>query len=308
MTEAVYPSFADWYRDGPCAPFVQSTKSVGGVLNLFGSMQPRSEMQYPAMPDLVVHQALTLGTHLDCNIGGGRFKTMMELGSCVIAAPNYAIRSTVLETHEVRSFAFPVAHWQGALDEASDGRLSFDNLRVHHKAFATPAIRGKLRRLWSLCEDEGAPSRLLARAAGFEILAELCQLGGTELAAPSGGLAPWAERRCIEMMHARLAEDISLDELAAEARLSSFHFARMFKQSVGVPPRVYLTQLRMEKACELLEKTGLSVMEIALEVGYSSSQVLARVFLRHHKMTPSDYRRAVSDPTRMNSPGVFGDL
>lgn len=223
----------------------------------------------------------------------------MELGNCVIAAPNFAIRSTVPETHEVRSFAFPMAHWQGALDEASDGKLSFESLRVYHKAFGTPAIKGKLRRLWSLCEEEGTPSRLLARAAGFEIVAELCQLGGTELTAPSGGLAPWAQRRCIEFMHARLDEDVSLDDLAAEARLSSFHFARMFKQSLGVPPRVYLTQLRMEKACQLLEKTGLSVTEIALEVGYSSSQVFARVFLKHHKMTPSDYRRAVCDPTRL---------
>ncbi|MGV1110464.1 helix-turn-helix domain-containing protein, partial [Xanthomonas translucens pv. undulosa] len=73
----------------------------------------------------------------------------------------------------------------------------------------------------------------------------------------------------------------------------------MFKVSLGVPPRIYLTQLRIERACELLEKTGLSVMEVAQEVGYSSSQVLARVFLKHRKMSPSDYRRAVCDPRRL---------
>jgi AraC family transcriptional regulator len=99
-------------------------------------------------------------------------------------------------------------------------------------------------------------------------------------------------------MHARLSEDISLDELATEAQLSPYHFARMFKQSVGVPPRVYLTVLRIEKACELLEKTDLSVTEIALEVGYSSNQVLARVFLQHQHMSPTDYRRTVRNPVR----------
>ncbi|WP_306840110.1 helix-turn-helix domain-containing protein [Neorhizobium huautlense] len=56
-------------------------------------------------------------------------------------------------------------------------------------------------------------------------------------------------------MRARLAEDIGLDDLANEARLSPFHFARMFKQTVGLPPRAYLTQLRVERACELLEST-----------------------------------------------------
>src|SRR5690606_12277635 len=110
-----------------------------------------------------------------------------------------------------------------------------------------------------------------------------------------GGLAPWAERRCLELMRARLSEDISLDELAAEARLSPFHFARMFKQSVGVPPRVHLTQLRMERASELLETTNLPVTEIAQEVGYSSNQVLARVFTKHRRMSPTDYRRAARD-------------
>src|SRR5690606_11588841 len=108
----------------------------------------------------------------------------------------------------------------------------------------------------------------------------------------------WAQRRSLELMRARLSEDISLDELAAEARLSSFHFARMFKQSLGVPPRVYLTQLRMERACELLEQTDLPVTEIAQEVGYSSNQVLARIFTKHQRMTPTDYRRAVRDPVR----------
>jgi AraC family transcriptional regulator len=65
-----------------------------------------------------------------------------------------------------------------------------------------------------------------------------------------------------------------------------------------VPPRVHLTRLRVEKACELLEQTDLPVTEIAQGVGYSSNQVLARVFLKHRRMSPSDYRRAVRDPVR----------
>nr|WP_230980500.1 AraC family transcriptional regulator [Oryzicola mucosus] len=72
----------------------------------------------------------------------------------------------------------------------------------------------------------------------------------------------------------------------------------MFKQSVGVPPRVYLTRLRMERTCELLETTDMSVTEIAQEVGYSSNQVLARVFIKHQRMSPTDYRRAVREPVR----------
>jgi AraC family transcriptional regulator len=151
--------------------------------------------------------------------------------------------------------------------------------------------------LWFLCEEEGMPSRLLVRAAGCEILAEVCRLSGAPFPKVNNGLAPLAKRRSIEAMRTRMAEDLSLDQLAAEAGLSVFHFARMFKQSVGVPPRVYLTQLRMEKATELLQSTELSVTEIAQEVGYSSSQVLARIFLKHYHRSPTEYRRIVRNTT-----------
>src|SRR5690606_5596673 len=198
--------------------------------------------------------------------------------------------------HQIRALSFPVAHWQKVLDEAAKGQFSMEDLRLFRGSFDSLAIQSALRNLWALCDEGGAPSRLLAQAAGCEILAELCRLGGTPFAPSKGGLAPWAERRCLELMRARLSEDLGLDELAAEARLSPFHFSRMFKQSTGMPPRVYLTRLRVERACELLEMTDLPVTDIALEVGYSSNQVLARVFVKHRHMSPTDYRRAVRNP------------
>lgn len=95
---------------------------------------------------------------------------------------------------------------------------------------------------------------MLARAAGSEILAELSRMSGAPFDRASGGLAPWAQRRALEFMRTHLLEDNSLDTLAAEARLSPFHLVRMFKKSLGVPPRVYLTRLRLERASELSER------------------------------------------------------
>jgi AraC family transcriptional regulator len=232
------------------------------------------------------------------DLGGGRFDVATRRGTLAVAAPNFATTVINEESHRLRSIAFSLSRWQDVLDEAADGRFSFDASSIYGRVFGSSAIRLAVRKLWTLCADEGAPSRLLARAAGCEILAELCRLGGVAFTPARGGLAPWAERQCLEMMRERLSEDVSLDDLAAQARLSPFHFARMFKQSLGVPPRVYLTRLRIEKACELLEHTDLPVTQIALEVGYSSNQVLARVFLKHRRISPSDYRRAVRDPAR----------
>lgn len=298
MSAPTYSSFTQWYSEGRLASYVRTMKSPGGILNLLEADQPAGDMSDPAVPDLILYQDMLGGTRVRGDLGGGQFNVMSERGGFFLAAPNFANEVMVETSHQLRSLSFPMAQWQKVLDEAADGRLSFDRPGIYGGSFHSPAIRSALRNLWALCEEEGAPSRLLARAAGCEILAELCRLGGTPFVASKGGLAPWAERRCLELLRARFAEDISLDELAAEVRLSPFHFARMFKQSVGVPPRVYLTQLRMERACELLEMTDLPVTEIAHEVGYSSNQVLARIFVKHRHMSPSDYRRAVRDPAR----------
>lgn len=296
MAVPAYPSFAQWYAKGHLAHYVRTMKSAGDILNLLEAAQPAGDMSDPAVPDLVLHQDLRGGSRVSGDMGGGRFNVRSERDSFFLSAPRFANTVIVDAAHEVRSLSFPLAQWQSVLDEAAGGRFPVDYQRLCRGSFASPVIRSAVRNLWLLCDEEGAPSRLLAQAAGCEILAELCRLGGAPFGQVRGGLAPWAERRCLQLMRARLSEDISLDELAAEARLSPFHFARMFKQSVGVPPRVHLTQLRMEKARELLETTNLPITEIAQEVGYSSNQVLARVFTKHQRMSPTDYRRTARDP------------
>lgn len=298
MTVPAYSSFVQWHSNGRHASYLRTLKSPGGVLDLLEVQRPAGDMSRPALPDIVLMEDMLGCRRVRGDLGGGRFDVATRKGTLAVAAPDFGTKMINEESHRLRSLAFPLAQWQSVLDEAADGRSSFEAARIYGRVFESSAIRSAFRTLWAICENEGAPSRLLARAAGCEILAELCRLGGAPFGQVKGGLAPWAERRCLELMRARLSEDISLDELAAEARLSSFHFARMFKQSVGVPPRVHLTRLRVEKACDLLETTDLPVTEIAQEVGYSSNQVLARVFVKHRHMSPTDYRRMVRDPAR----------
>lgn len=298
MTPSVYSSFAQWQRIGEQASFVRTMKSPGAVLDLLEIARPAGDMSRPAVPDIVLVEDMQGSSRVRGDLGRGRFDVESRKGTLALAAPDFPTKLINDDNQRLRLLAFPMAQWHGALEEAADGQFSFHDFCMYGQIFESSAIRSALRNLWALCDNEGAPSRLLARAAGFEIMAELCRIGGAPFAPTKGGLAPWAERRCLDLMRARFSEDISLDDLAREARLSPFHFARMFKQSLGVPPRVHLTRLRVEKACELLEQTDLPVTAIALEVGYSSNQVLARVFLKHMRVSPSDYRRAVRNPVR----------
>lgn len=292
MTQLSYSSFSQWYNEGPLSTFVRARKSAGGIINLIEAAQPAGDMSDPAVPDLVLYQDLIGGTRVSGDLGGGRFDVVSEKGGFFLAAPNFTNTVIVDCSHQLRSLAFPMVRWQSILDEATNGKFSFDWSEVSRSTFASPNIRSAVRKLWVLAEEEGTPSRLLAQSAGCNVLAELLHLVGAPVEPIKSGLAPWVKKRCLELMHARLSEDISLEELAAEAGLSQYHFARMFKHSIGAPPRAYLTRLRMQKACDLLERTDLSIMDIAFEVGYSSSQVLARVFIKHQHMSPSDYRRA----------------
>ncbi|MGN6825852.1 AraC family transcriptional regulator [Paucibacter sp. M5-1] len=286
-------SLSQWFRQGEQASYVRATKSPGQIVGMLEVARPAGDTPLPPLSDLILFQDQLGGSRVSGNSGGGHFNVISEQGAFFLGAPNFAHSIHVERNHLLRSLAFPLSNWQTVLDEASEGQLSVERLSLYKGFFHSPTIRSAFKNLWVLADEEGAPSRLLVRAAGCEILAEICRLSGAPFAPVNGGLAPWAQRRCVEMMRVRLSEDISLDELAAEAKLSPFHFARMFKQSVGVPPRVYLTQLRMEKACELLRLTELSMNEIALEVGYSSGQVLARTFIKYQRRSPSEYRRLV---------------
>lgn len=298
MTVPAFSSYCQWYSEGHLASYMRTMKSSGGMLNLLEGAPPAGDMSDPAVPDLVLHYDVMGGCGITADFGAGRFSATSRSGDLLLAAPNFANSVIIDNHHHIRTIAFPIAYWARLLEDTPHRASSFDFGALHHGPFTSSKIRSAQRNLWRLCDEEDVPSRLLAQAAGCEILAELCRLVGSPFASARGGLAPWAQRRSLELMRERLSEDISLDELAAEARLSPFHFARMFKQSLGVPPRVYLTRLRVEKACELLEHTDLPVTQIALEVGYSSNQVLARVFLKHMSLSPSDYRRAVRDPVR----------
>ena len=104
-------------------------------------------------------------------------------------------------------------------------------------------------------------------------------------------LAPWQFNRIRDLLFARLSEEVSVEELAAEVRLSRFHFTRSFKAATGEPPHRFLIRIRIEKAQELLVTTDLSISEVAAQVGYSEPAYLARLFRREVGVTPTQYRR-----------------
>ena len=94
-----------------------------------------------------------------------------------------------------------------------------------------------------------------------------------------------------DLISARFAEPLTLDELAAEAGISKFHFARLFRQSTGITPHVSVLQVRLEAACRLLTDTDLKIKQIAARTGFQTVTSFGAAFRRQHGVTPSAYRR-----------------
>lgn len=109
--------------------------------------------------------------------------------------------------------------------------------------------------------------------------------------APRGGLAAWQERKAREFLDASIDGDISLSRLAVECGLSARHFARAFQQSLGVPPYRYLLKRRVERAKDLLERSSLSLLDIALACGFADQSHFTRVFRASIGTTPGAWRR-----------------
>lgn len=131
-------------------------------------------------------------------------------------------------------------------------------------------------------------SRLYRDTLGAALAAQLGQVTAVTPFVHSGFDQRIA--RATDYLEAHLAEDISLDDLAAAATMSRFHFARVFRRSTGLPPYAYLVARRMERARELLRSSKLPIAEIAWRVGYANPAKFAAQFRRLTGTTPGAWR------------------
>jgi AraC family transcriptional regulator len=139
-------------------------------------------------------------------------------------------------------------------------------------------------------------SPLYAEALSIVLLHELLRLNRSVVQPPAaarGGLAGWQQKRVSQYIETHLSESIPLATLAELARLSPYHFARAFKHSFGVPPHRYHLLRRMEQAKLLLGKSGASVTEIALQVGFRETSSFTAAFRKLTDHSPTEYRRSL---------------
>ncbi|HZI20594.1 MAG TPA: AraC family transcriptional regulator [Pyrinomonadaceae bacterium] len=187
------------------------------------------------------------------------------------------------------------------LDCATRARLVRHGAFVGFRAHAVEADERLARLARDLAEEllaDEAGGELVVAALVEQTLVHLLRrhaaiIRSDRLELSRAGLVDRRIRRAVELMQAHLGRDLPLEEIAAAAYLSPFHFARLFKKLTGATPHAYLASLRAARARELLAETDLSVTEVGARVGYFSPSHFARAFRQATGTTPSAFRQAL---------------
>ena len=230
-------------------------------------------------------------------LGGPWLKTRVEAGDFFLTASNspYELRWKAIgpEPFGTMHLHLGLPIFARAIEEAFEKNLETIHLR-DVSGFKDTFLAALLEELRGEVSSGRPASPLFVQGVAQALAVHLAR-NYTELTKDvqeyKGGLPGFKLRKITELMAAHLEEEFSLIRLAQEADMSEFHFSRLFKRTTGLTPSQYFIHLRMEKARRLLRETTKSVIEIGLEVGYTSPSHFAQVFRREVGIPPSEYRR-----------------
>jgi AraC family transcriptional regulator of arabinose operon len=222
--------------------------------------------------------------------GAGRFghaggELVAGPGSWVLVRPGTLHDYSALGSWELLWIHFqPRADWLPWLDwpEVAKGLMRLEI------AAATAAER--FREVHRLAHSD------LGRREAFAMNALEALILECDMHNPRAGISRYDKRvaAAMEYLDRNLQSKTSLDEVAAAVGLSSSRLAHLFKAESGQTPQVYLEARRMARATELLQRTGFSIQQIAVTVGFESPFYFSRRFKAATGRSPSGFRDARS--------------
>lgn len=290
-----FASYAEWIRQARDTHEVveQRRSSCGASLT-----QSRLAESFgdPATPDLKVFLVLagdappTVG-----DVGFGKFSCHVQPGRFAVAGADVATDFVGSGPYELLALSLPWSALRADLESLLDTEAGHLGPRIH-KSNPDDALVGRtLRRMWSAI-PAAAPidDRLLFDGLTNVLVNRLLELGGVELRRPkrSQRLSPSRLAGVLEYVESTLAMRLSLDELAAVAGCSRFHFSRLFRNAVGVSPVAYVTARRLDAVKNAMARDpDIPLRQIASEFGYSDQTYLVRQFRQKYGEPPKRWLR-----------------
>ena len=221
-----------------------------------------------------------------CRLEGRLIAVEPFIGAVTLVPPGNPASFDLAGTASVLMMQLP---WSAVRRRAYDEDLDADRVALRPRvAFDDPILAHHLYAAAAVPGDEAEPiepivARLLA--------AHNSRPRGKTQAV--GGLSPATLRRVRACIESRVDEPPTLDDLAAVAGLSTFHFAREFRRTTGLTPHRYVLRRQLDRATVLLADRYMAVADIAAASGFTHASHLARHLRRRTGLSPDAFRTRV---------------
>lgn len=248
---------------------------------------------FPRAVGHAVRRRVGAATHLVLLCVAGRGSVSVGDGGTTEVGPGALVWMPARRAHaygssEAQPWTIAWVHFSGDEVDAWREHLGFSREGGLQQITAAARPVQHLQKIYQVLEG-GYPRNNLVRAASL--------LRGffTEVAAAPGDLEAGrtANERVaatVEWMRERLEQPLRLAELAAASSLSVQYYAELFSRRFGYGPIDFLIRLRVQRACQLLDTTKLSVKEIAMRVGFEDAFYFSRKFRAIMGKSPREYR------------------
>lgn len=158
----------------------------------------------------------------------------------------------------------------------------------------TPSSEGKdkelLEHLNFLLDHHGdSPLKLIGCL--YFILDALIESSSNKKTSTAGNLHEFYTREAINFIENNYNKNIGISDIAAWCNLDKSYFGKIFKDTVLVTPQEFLIKYRMNKACDLLRSTSLSIGDISLQVGYENQLHFSRAFKNTLSISPREWKK-----------------
>ncbi len=261
-----------------------------GITVEYGCLNAIGQFDF-AMPKHAISVAFAPHDRVTWSVDGGTTQTTaLPAGSVFI----YSSRDFVWHQRERESEYINMMLDPQVLNQvASENGLSTPVKIEHRVIFPDPTILHIAQLLKSEVNSGGLAGKLYTESLRNLLAVHLLRNYTGAVEKPTLDDSPLDTLKLNQVkdfIEQRLAEDLSIADMAAVVHMSQFHFARAFKTATGQSPHRYLTQRRMEQAKVLLSVTRLSVAEVAYRVGFYNTSHFTAQFRKATGTTPKAYR------------------